>query len=86
MGSVTVELDEPLAAVLAQLDRPLDAAVRELLVLELYRRAVISSGKAAELLGMPKEEFIKFSGRLGVPFFRMSDEQLDAEVERLRSP
>jgi hypothetical protein len=35
---------------------------------------------------MPKEEFIKFSGRLGVPFFRMSDEQLDAEVERLRSP
>ena len=76
----------PLAAVLTQLDQPLNAAVHELLVLELYWRAVISSGKAAELLGMPKQEFIQFSGRLGIPFFRMSDEQLNAEVERLRAP
>lgn len=52
MGTVTLELDENLVAALQLLDQPIQQAARELIVLELYRRAVISSGKAAKLLGM----------------------------------
>ena len=85
MGRVTVDLDEPLVQVLSLLDQPVDQSVRELVVLELYRLATISSGKAAQLLGMSKLQFIQFSGRLGIPFFRMTDEQLDAEVAQIRS-
>jgi predicted HTH domain antitoxin len=50
----------------------------------LYRRGAISSGKAAELLGMGRVEFVRYSGRLGIPFFRMSSEDLQEEIQQLR--
>jgi len=85
MSRVAVEVDQDLAEILALLGQPLDQAARELMVLELYRRETISSGKAAQLLGMSKLDFIQYSGRLGIPFFRMSNEELDAEVARIRA-
>ena len=85
MGAVTIELDENLVDVLGQLDQPIEQAVRELIVLELYRRAEISAAKAAHLLGRPLLEFIQWSGRLGIPYFRITEEELEAEVERIRS-
>lgn len=85
MSRVTIELDASIAEALSLLDQPLDQAVRELIVLELYRRDVISSGRAAELLGMSKREFIQYSGRLGIPYFRLSEADLDAEAARIQS-
>lgn len=85
MGSVIIELDDALAEVLALLDQPLAQAVRELAVLELYRRQMISSGKAAELLSMSKREFMQYSSRLGIPYFRLSNAELDAEMTRIQS-
>jgi predicted HTH domain antitoxin len=54
-------------------------------VLELYRRGTISSGKAAELLGMERFDFIKHASRLGIPFFDMTDEEWAAEMDRLKA-
>jgi len=85
MSRVTVELDESLVQALALLDQPLDDAVRETIVLELYRRGTISSGKAAHLLDRSKLDFIQYSGRLGIPYFRLTEEELDAEITRARS-
>ena len=85
MSRVAIEVDEDLAEVLALLDQPVEQAARELMVLELYRRGTISSGKAAHLLGMPKLDFIQYSGRLGIPFFDMSEEEWAEEVDRIRS-
>jgi predicted HTH domain antitoxin len=78
MSSVTIEIPESIAN-LAK-DLPIEKVTREAIVLELYRRADISSGKAAELLGMGRIEFIKASGDLGIPFIRMSPEELEAEI------
>jgi predicted HTH domain antitoxin len=64
-------------------DRPLDSFVKELAVLELYRRRQISSGKAAELLEMGRFEFIHYASRLGIPFIDMSPEELDEELANL---
>ena len=85
MSRVKVEIDESLVQALALLDQPLDDAIRETIVLELYRRGTISSGKAAQLLGTTKLEFIRYSGRLGIPYFRLTDEELDSEIARARS-
>ena len=49
MSTIRIEIDEPLAALLHQTNQPVQAAAREMIVLELYRRGAISSGKAAEL-------------------------------------
>ena len=53
------------------------------MVLDLYRRRQISSGKAAELLGMDLLAFIQYSSRLGIPYFDMTEEELAAELARL---
>ena len=64
-------------------DQPLEGYAEELMVLELYRRRQISSGKAAELLGMDRVAFIQYASRLGVAFFDMSEQELAAELENL---
>jgi hypothetical protein len=54
MGGVKIEIEEPQAAILHQTNQPPQQAGREMIVLEFYRRGTISSGKAGELLGMPR--------------------------------
>jgi predicted HTH domain antitoxin len=75
----TVELQDELATLLEQTQQPLGKATREAVVLELYRRGIISSGKAGELLGMPRFDFVRYADRLGIAFFRMSKEEWEAE-------
>ena len=83
---LTLELEPEWAQVLRPLtDQPLDSFVKELVVLELYRRRLISSGKAAELSGMTRSEFISYSSRLGIPFLDMSDEEFEAELGRINN-
>ena len=79
--TISLPLDPELAAVLQMYGKPLTDTARELIVLELYRQGRISSGKAAELLGLERLEFIKYSSRLGIPFFDMTDDEWRAEAE-----
>ena len=86
MSGIAVELGSGLAEVLRPLaDRPLDSFVKELAVLELYRRRLISSGKAAELLEMERFEFVRYASRLGIPFLDMSSDELDAELIEIKA-
>jgi predicted HTH domain antitoxin len=79
MSSVKIEIEEPLAALLHQTNQPVQQAGREMIVLELYRRGTISSGKAAELLGMERIDFIKHASRLGIPYIDMTEDEWAAE-------
>jgi predicted HTH domain antitoxin len=79
--TINISLDPELAGLLQMFDRPVPETARELIVLELYRQGRISSGKAAELLGVPRVGFITYASKLGIPFFDMTDEEWQAEVE-----
>jgi predicted HTH domain antitoxin len=79
MSSVRIEIDESLAALLQETEQPVQAAAKEMIVLELYRRGTISSGKAAELLGMSRVAFIQHASSLGIPYLEMTDEEWAAE-------
>ena len=83
MATVNVQLDDELASLVGQADQPVAEAAREMIVLELYRRGVISSGKAAEILGMPRMAFIAHACQLGIPYYRMTPEEWKAELEAL---
>jgi len=54
-------------------------AIKEFLVLGLYLERRISSGKAGELLGMGKREFVNLLARKGIPYFDYTDEELEEE-------
>ena len=84
MGSIPVELDRELIAVLEELHRPVREAAHEVIVLELYRQGEISSGKAAQLLGMRRDEFIRHASEQGIPYLQLSSEELRREIENSR--
>ncbi|MBN2369915.1 MAG: UPF0175 family protein [Vicinamibacteria bacterium] len=79
MKTVSIELEESLAALLHQTNRSAQDAAREMIVMELYRRGVISSGKAAELLGVSRVDFIQRASHLGIPFFAATADEWAAE-------
>ena len=83
MSTVQLELEEDLVTLLGRLNQPIPAAAKELIVVELYRRGTISSGKAAQLLAMSRWEFLQHASSLGIPYFNMSLEEWDAEVKRI---
>lgn len=58
--------------------------IKEAAVLELYREGKISSGKAAEILGMERFEFIKYAGMKGIPYIRITPEELEEEIKLLK--
>ncbi|HEX6287985.1 MAG TPA: UPF0175 family protein [Herpetosiphonaceae bacterium] len=82
MSTITVQVDEDLAALLHASNQPIQQAARELMILELYRRGTVSSGKAAQMLGMARFEFIQHASRLGIAFFDMTEDEWATERER----
>jgi predicted HTH domain antitoxin len=81
MGATHVELDQDLVALLEDLQRPVKAAARELIVLELYRQGEVSSGKAAQLLGLDRVDFIRHASQQGIPYLQLQGEDLRREIE-----
>ena len=76
--------DDLIAALPGNYPEPGDQ-IRELAVLELYRRRVISSGKAAELLRRDRGEFICYASRLGIPYLDLDAVELERELDGARN-
>ena len=53
---------------------------RAMLLYPLIRRRVISHGRAAEILGVPKLDLIDCYDQLGIPYLNQTREELDEEI------
>jgi predicted HTH domain antitoxin len=82
MSTISIDLEEDVVALLRQSNQPVERAARELIVLELYRRGAISSGKAAQLLSMSRAEFIQYASRLGILYYTMTEDEWKNERTR----
>lgn len=82
MNTIRLDLEEDVVVLLHQFNQPVQQTARELIVLELYRRGTISSGKAAELLSMARQEFIHHASSLGIPYFAMTEDEWETERRR----
>jgi predicted HTH domain antitoxin len=85
VSNVSIEVADDLAGILGELQQPIDKAALELIVLELYRRGKLSSGRSAELLGMSRLAFIRHASDLGIPYLVLDEAELDREVDLGRS-
>lgn len=85
MSTITLHVADDLAALLHESNQPLDRAALELMVMELYRRGVISSGKAAETLGRSRADFIRDASRAGIPYLDMTEDEWATEAARSAS-
>lgn len=84
MESVPVQLDQDLVELLEELQRPARESARELIVLELYRQGEVSSGRAAQLLGKEREEFIRYASQQGIPYFQLDSDELQRELDTFK--
>jgi predicted HTH domain antitoxin len=81
---ITIELPSEILSLVAARKKDIPSRILEYLILELYRIGEISSGKAAQCLGMERSEFIRFASRLGIPFINMDRDELTEDVEHAR--
>lgn len=76
MGTHMLEIEYPDDVLDVMSEAQVRTLAREALYTRLYARGVISSGRAAELLGISRWDFLDLLGSYGVSYF---DEQIDNE-------
>lgn len=85
MSTIQITVDDSIGELLGESPEQIERSALEIIVLDLYRRHVISVGRAAEILDFDLLRFIRWSGARGVPFFDLSDEDLEQERRAIES-
>lgn len=85
MGAITIGIPKEVADLLGNSPEEVKQRVHEILVLSFYRQHEISAGRAAELLGMDLLSFIRWSGKLGIPYIDMTEEEWQQELRTLEA-
>jgi predicted HTH domain antitoxin len=81
MPQLAIECPDELLAPLGQTQDDLSKLAQEAFLVRLYHLGAISSGRAAEVLQVPRREFLEILGRYGISIF---DDQVDLEIEARR--
>ncbi|MBC7226367.1 MAG: UPF0175 family protein [Thermoflexales bacterium] len=80
---VHLQLPRDLLGALDVPEEQVERRLREMIAIQLFREGRISSGKAAELLGISKLEFVQLLARHGLSYFSETPGELAAEVRTL---
>ena len=82
MTELKLKVEDDLVALLHATNKTASEAALEYIVLELYRRGAITSGKAGEWLGLSKHEFLIRASSMGIATLDMTDDEWQAERDR----
>ena len=85
MRSITMTLPGGPLGDVELTDDQLTEEIRMLAAVKLYEMGRVSSGRAAELAGLPRVDFLHRLGRCNVSPFQIPSEALKSEVEGLRA-
>ena len=85
MTTIQITVDESIGELLGESPEQIERSALKIIVLDLYRRHEISVGRAAEMLDLDLLSFIRCSGARRVPFFDLSDEDLEQERRAVES-
>ncbi len=78
LKAISIELPDEIVELFS--GKELEASVRKWAVLELVRAGKLSSGKAAEILGMTRWEFMDLMSDYDVPMADFSEEELERQL------
>ena len=79
--TLTVDLPESVVQKLGATPQAVERHLAELAFIELFRQGELSSGWAAEKLGISKDAFLDLLFSHDVPYIDMSEEELRQQVE-----
>ena len=76
--AISIELPEEIIELFSEAE--LEASLRKWAVLELVRAGKLSSGKAAEILGMTRWEFMDLMSDYDIPTANFPEEELEEQL------
>lgn len=79
MAKILLDLPDSVLQATGQTEEELGDEARFLLLVRLFERGLLSSGRAAELLACTRVEFLFRAGQAGVPLADLDDEGLERE-------
>jgi predicted HTH domain antitoxin len=85
MLKIEIELPQNLLAALDIPESELGRQAREWVLLELFQEGKISSGKAAEILGLSKAQFLDVLNERNLPYLDADSADLEREVAAAES-
>lgn len=77
---VEIELPQDLMAVLNVPEADLSRRAREWVILELFQEGEISSGKAAEILGLSRSRFLELLNARKLPYLDAGPGELERDL------
>ncbi|MBN1136282.1 MAG: UPF0175 family protein [Anaerolineae bacterium] len=80
MGEAVVRYPDDLALAVQTTPEEFEAQVRLMAALKMFELGKLSSGKAAQLAGLSRFEFLEMCGRYRVSVFSYPPEELAAEL------
>lgn len=85
MGSVKIgiEISEEILKFMDKNQENYSKKVKELFLYQFIKDEKISFGKAAEIMGLSKLEYMKDLGEMGIPYFNSSIEDVLNDVKSL---
>ena len=78
--AITLQLPNDLELAVQTTPEELEAQIRLMAALKMFELGKLSSGKAAELAGMSRVEFLEMCGRYRVSIFNYPPEELEFEL------
>lgn len=83
---IDITLDADVADLFGETPEQVARFLLEAGVLDLFRRHVISRGRAAEILGLGYVEFLQLSNATGIPHFDWDAEDIEYELRAANRP
>ncbi len=80
IAEVTLRYPTDIARAVRLTEQEFEAQVRLMAALKMFELGKLSSGKAAELAGLSRVEFLETCGRYRVSVFNYPPEELEAEL------
>lgn len=81
MNVLSIPYSDDLLVATGKSKEELEQELRFLLAVKMFELGRLSLGKAAELYGMQKMNFMGEMGRMGIPVINLDNDQIRQEIE-----
>lgn len=79
--NINIPVSEEVLFVLKKDEKSLQEEARRILAIQFFKERKLSLGKAAELAGMDKDDFVVILGMNGIDIYQYTERELEQEFE-----